>query len=89
MLIWGKADLAGVGVGAMDLLGAVGAAVDLQDVVVEVLDAQAEPGDSEVPDRLELVVGEGSGLALERDLLGLVPGQQALHSLGEEAELFG
>jgi len=84
-----KADLPGVGVGSVDLLGPMGAAVDLQDVVVEVLDAQAQPGDPKIADRPELVIGEGSWLALERDLLGLVPGEQPLHAVGEKPELIG
>jgi hypothetical protein len=54
----------------------VRAAVDLQDVVVEILDAQAEARDSQVFDDLEFAFGERSGLALEGDLLGFIPRQQ-------------
>ncbi len=63
--------------------------VDLQDVVVEVLDAEREASDAEFADGAELVVGEGPGFALKGDFNRLVPGQQTLHSLGQVAKLIG
>ena len=61
---------------------AMRAAVQLEDVVVEVLDAEAEPRHAQVADRGELALGQRAGLALERDLLGRCPrrdGRQPLH----------
>src|SRR5580692_765209 len=62
-------------------------AVDLQNVVVEILDAQAEARDSQIPDRLKFAFREGSRFALEGDFFGLVPGQQALHALDQARKL--
>ena len=55
-------------VGPEDLGRAVCASVQLQDVVVEVLDAETEPRDAHVANRGELGLGERARLALERDL---------------------
>ena len=49
------------------------AAVDLEDAVVEVLDAQAQARDAHLADRLQLVLGQRARLALEGDLFRLVP----------------
>ena len=51
----------------------MGSTVELEDVVVEVLDAQAESGDADFLDGFELVLLQRARLALERDLTGLVP----------------
>ena len=82
MLICGKLQRARKGVGGADLGGAVRAPVDLEDAIVEVLDAQAQARDPHLPDRLQLVLGQRPGLALERDLFRLVPrrdGGEVLH----------
>ena len=41
------------------------AAVDLENVVVEILDAEAQPGDANLADGAELLLGQRSGLAFE------------------------
>ena len=51
----------------------MGPAVLLQHVVVEVLDAQAQPRDAQLAERLDLRLGERARLALEGDFFGLVP----------------
>ena len=76
-------------VGAVNFLGAMSAAVDLQDAVVEGLDPEGQAGDADVLDRGELAGVEGAGLALEGDLLGGVPGEQRLHLVGEVDQLGG
>ncbi len=54
----------------------MGPAVDFENVIVEVLHPETQPGDAQVANRPQLVIGERAGLALEGDFLGLVPGQQ-------------
>ena len=71
MLICGKPSDARVLVGANDLRRAMRAAVQLEDLVVEVLDAEAEPRHADAADRRELGFGQRARLALERDLLGV------------------
>ena len=84
-----EANLAGEGVGARDFLRAMRASVDLQDVIVEVLDAEAEPRDAEFANGLQLVVSERAGFCLEGDFLHLIPREQSLHAVGEELQLIG
>ena len=55
----------------IDLFRPVGAAVDLQNLIVEILDPEAKAGHADILDDLQLAFGDGSGLALEGDLLGL------------------
>ena len=57
----------------MDLRRAVRAAVQLENPIVEVLDAEAETSDAEIADDPELGFGERAGLAFERDLGGAAP----------------
>ena len=64
-------------------------AIDFEDVVVEIFHAQAQPGDAQLADDLELVIGQGARLALESNLLGLVPGQQRFHAIGQVPQLVG
>src|ERR1035437_1727384 len=71
----------------VDLLRAVGAPVSLQDLLVEVLNSQAEAGDAHLLEDLQLPLGDGSGFALESDFLRLIPGQQPLHGVHQVAEL--
>ena len=73
MLICGKAERSREGVGAADLGRPVRAAVQLQDLVVEVLDAQTQSGHADAANRRELGLGERPRLALEGDLLGVLP----------------
>ena len=83
----GEADFPGVGVGPLDLLGAVGASVDFQDVVIEVFDAQTQSGDTHFADGPQLVIGECAGLGFEGDFGRFIPREQALHAFGEIPEL--
>ena len=48
-------------------------AIQLENVVVEILDAQAEAGDADAVNGRQLALGERAGLALERDFLGMAP----------------
>ena len=62
------------------------AAVHLEDVIVEVLDAEAEPRDAQLANGRELGLGQRAGLALERDLFGRRPRRdrrQPLHQPGQ------
>ena len=68
-----EAKRARVRVGAVDLGRAVRPPVQLEDLVVEVLDAQAEPRDPDVVDRAQFRLGDRARLAFERDLLGRRP----------------
>src|SRR6185295_9736025 len=63
------------------------ASVDLEDVVIEVFDPQAEAGHAQVLDRAKLRLGQCSRLALKSDLFGLVPWQNPLHRIDEAGEL--
>ena len=49
------------------------AAVQLEDPIAEVLDAEAEARHAHVADRFELRLGQRAGLAFERHLLGRRP----------------
>ena len=62
------------------------AAVQLENVIVEVLDAEAEPRHAHVANGGELGFGERAGLALERDFFGRRPrrdGRQPLHQAAQ------
>src|ERR1017187_2502677 len=67
----------------------VRAAVDLQGLVVENLDAEAECRDSQILNHLKFAFGKGSGFAFEGDFVGFIPRQQALHTLDQAGELPG
>jgi hypothetical protein len=67
----------------------VSPSVDLQDVVIEILDSEAEAGDSHVPDGPEFIFIERSGFTLEGDFLRLVPRDDILHAFCERRELLG
>src|SRR5690606_2780868 len=69
------------------LLGAVGTAVHLEDVVVEALDPEAEPGHANLAEGLELFLRERPRFGLEGDFLGLVPREQVLHPARQALEL--
>jgi hypothetical protein len=61
--------------------------VDLEHMIIEILNTQAQSRHAHLPDRLEFVIGQGSRFTFERDLLHLVPGQDRLHSIGQELQL--
>ncbi len=63
------------------------AAVELENVVVEVLDPEAQTRDAQAPDRGQLALGERSRLALERDLFSVVPWATAREPFDEPVEL--
>ena len=71
------------------LPGGVGAAVLAQDIVVHVLDAEAEAGHPDLPDRPQLGLGQRSRLALEGDLSCRVPGQRRLQPRRQRLEVAG
>ncbi len=75
-----EADRSGVSVGPVDLAGEMCPAVGPQNLVVEMLDPQAQPGDPQFVDCLQLLSVERARLAFKGHLLGLVPGQEAFHS---------
>ena len=73
-------------VGAEDLRRSVRAPVHLEDVVVEILDAEAEPRHAHLANRGEFGLGQRARLALERDFLGRRPrrdGRQPLHQAAQ------
>jgi hypothetical protein len=72
---------------AIDLGRDVGAAVGLQDLVVEVLDAERQAGDAEGAHRLDLRLRQRPRLAFEGDLLGAVPRHDAADALDQAGEL--
>ena len=84
-----KAEVARLLVDARDLRRAVGAAVQLQDAIAEILDAEAQPGDADAANRRQLGTGDRAGLALERDLFGRLPRPARRHALDERLELTG
>ena len=69
MLICGKLQFARGGVGAGDFLAVMGAAVDLQNVVVEIFHAQAQAGHAHFANGLELVAGQRARFAFEGHFL--------------------
>ena len=71
----GEAQPLGELIRAPDLRAAVSAAVHLEDVVVEILHAEAQPRDTDLAQHLEFLLAQRARLALERDLLHLVPRQ--------------
>src|SRR5262249_35281570 len=60
-----------------------------EDTILEMLHAEAQSRDTDLFDDTKFVVSEGSGFALESDLLGLVPGEKFLHGIGEIGQLLG
>ena len=63
------------------------AAVQLEDAIVEVLDAEAEARDAHLADRGELGFGDRAGLAFERDLFGAVPRAVRIEPADEALQL--
>src|SRR5262245_14095763 len=56
-------------------------------MVVEVLNPQAEPRDSDLLNDAQFSFGEGTGLGFKRDFLGFIPRQEFLHGGGQLCEL--
>src|SRR4029079_7398271 len=75
--------------GTPDLRRAMRPPVDLENVVVEVLDAEAEASHAHLADRGQLALGERDQLALERDLLGVLPRRHRGEASDETLELLG
>ena len=65
----------------------MGAAVDLKNVIVEILHAQAQTRHADLVQRLQFLVRQSAWLALESYLLNLVPRQQTLHAIGKMKQL--
>ena len=84
-----KAERAGELIGAPDLLGSVSSSVDFQDVVIEVFDSQAKPGNTQIVDDLQLALREGARFTLEGNFLCLLPGKDCAQPLGQRAQLTG
>src|SRR5262249_44980295 len=78
-----ESQLARERVGAVDFGRAMGAAVQLENPAVEVLDAEAEARDAEIPDRAELGLGQRARLTLERDLFRARPRRLLRQTLDE------
>ncbi len=74
-------------VAANDLAAVMGAAVDFQNVIVEILHAQAQARDAQLANGLELGIGQRARLGFESDFFRFVPGQQRLHRFREVFEL--
>ena len=76
-------------VDTVDLRRPVRPAVQLEDPVVEVLDAEAEPRDAHLADRLELRLGQRARLALEGDFLRCRPRGRRSQAIDEPLQLRG
>ena len=63
------------------------ASVQLENAVVEILDAETEAGDPELADHGQLVFGQRTRLALERNFLGLVPRRDGAQACDEPLKL--
>src|SRR5205814_8669588 len=63
------------------------AAVNLENVIVEIFHAKAETRDAHFANRPQLVVRKRARFDFEGNLLGLVPRQQRLHAAGQMFEL--
>src|SRR5207248_1876468 len=81
------AQLTGPRVGAKNLRGQVSPAIGFQDLVIEVLDAQAQPSNAESLQCFQLVLLQCAGLALKRHLLRVFPGEQRLYLFEQPAQL--
>ena len=68
-----EAEVARPAEGAVDFVFEMCPAVELQNLRLEVLDAEAQPRDAELAERLELVLLQRARLALEGDFAGCVP----------------
>src|SRR5262245_16285977 len=65
----------------------MGAAVSRQNVVIEMLDAEAQSRDADLFQRFELRFAERARLALERDFFGVLPTHMPVESVHQRAKL--
>src|SRR5262249_12563455 len=84
-----EADFAGPVVRAIDLFGAVCAAVEFEDFGVEMLDAEAEARHADRADGFELVLLQRARLALEGNFAGGVPAPVLVDALDQFFDLCG
>src|SRR5688572_23524922 len=82
-----EADVARPCIRLPDLRRLMSPAVDRQDLVVEVLDAQRQPRHADFLDRAQLAFLQRARLAFERDFLGRVPAPVLVDPLDEPVEL--
>ena len=68
-----EAEVARPAVRPVDFVFEMSPAVVFEDLRLEVLDAEAQPGDAHVAERFELVLLQRARLALEGDFLGASP----------------
>ena len=62
-------------------------AVAAEDLVVEILDADAQPRNAQVVQGVQLFVGQRAGLRFEGDLFDLIPGKVFLQSREKPGQL--
>ena len=62
-------------------------AVDLENVIVEILHPQAEPRNADFPNDFKLMIGQRSRLTFESDFVRFIPGQNGLHLARQIQEL--
>ena len=74
-------------VGAKDLRRSVRPAVQLEHLVAEILDAEAQARDAEAADDRQLALGQRARLALEGHFLGRVPRRDRLQPVHQPLEL--
>ena len=82
-----EADIARGLISPPDFRRFMSAAVDRQDLFVEMLDAQAQPGDADFLDGLELAFLERARLTFESHFAGGRPGPVFVDALNEPFEL--
>jgi hypothetical protein len=82
-----KAERLRILIRAENLCRPVRAAVHLENVIVKVLDAKAQPRDAQIANRGELRLGERARLALEGDFFGRRPRRRRRQPLNEAAQL--
>src|SRR5688572_10045279 len=58
-----------------------------ENLIIEILDAQAQTRDADFLERLDLRLVQGARLALKRDLLGIIPAHMPIEALNEMKEL--
>ena len=87
MFVFAKPAASNPGPGAVDFGRLMGAAVVAEDVVVEMLDAEAQPRNADFAERVNFGLGERARLAFERDFLGGVPRDVRPQAIDEPFEL--
>ncbi len=87
MLTFGKAGVVDPIPRFVDLAREMGPAVFFEHRVAEILDAQAQPRDAQLLERVDLRLRERARLALEGDFLGLVPIDVGPQAIDQRREL--